>query len=56
MAMIVMSLLLYLGMGLWFRRTNKNREAGMEDHRVEGLSEEEIGELGEYNPAYRYTW
>ncbi|RSL49944.1 hypothetical protein CEP54_012169 [Fusarium duplospermum] len=56
MAMILMAMVLYLAMGMWFRHVNKRRASGNDDHRVEGMTEEEIAELGEDNPEYRYTW
>lgn len=54
--MILMSIGLYLGMGIWFREKNRKRAAGKEDHFVEGMSAEEAAELGEKNPEYRYTY
>ncbi|KAH6980651.1 high-affinity nicotinic acid transporter [Ilyonectria sp. MPI-CAGE-AT-0026] len=56
LAMIVIALMLFWAMGLWFRNVNRRRAAGKEDHRVENLSQEEIRELGEYDPDYRYTY
>ncbi|KAF8247751.1 MFS general substrate transporter [Wilcoxina mikolae CBS 423.85] len=42
---------------LWwaYRGINRAREEGREDWRVEGLTEEEIRELGDESPKYRYT-
>jgi hypothetical protein len=37
----------YGGMSLYYMRKNKKRLAGLEDHVTEGLSEEEIQELGD---------
>lgn len=36
---------------------NRQRDAGKRDHRLEGLSEEQIqnGELGYRNPEFRYV-
>ncbi|EEU41775.1 uncharacterized protein NECHADRAFT_97849 [Fusarium vanettenii 77-13-4] len=56
MAMILMAMVLFLTMGLWFRHANGRRASGDDDHLVEGMTDEEIAELGEDNPAYRYTW
>lgn len=53
--------LLTLGMGVytalhfWYRAQNKRKLEGKEDYRLEGLSEEEVNDLGEYNPSYMYT-
>lgn len=33
---------------------NKMRAAGKRDHRLQGLSEEEIGHLGDRHPEFRY--
>lgn len=40
---------------LWYARQNKQRRAGKQDHRIEGMSAEEVAEMGDKNPAYRYT-
>tara|TARA_R110002060_G_scaffold63558_3_gene72816 strand:- start:1732 stop:1869 length:138 start_codon:yes stop_codon:yes gene_type:complete len=41
----------------WFiyARANKRRDAGLEDYKVEGMTEDEIAELGDESPRYRYT-
>lgn len=39
----------------WFAKTNRARDNGLQDSRVAGLSEEEIIELGEESPRYRFT-
>lgn len=54
--MIVMAITLYFFMGLWFRTVNRKKAAGDYDHRVANMSREEIEELGEDNPEYRYTY
>lgn len=54
--MIAMSACIYIVMWAYFRRQNRRRIAGKEDHTVEGMSDEEIEELGEHNPRYRYTY
>ena len=42
---------------LWFTfaRINKRRDNGEEDHLIAGMSEEEIAELGDESPRFRYT-
>jgi hypothetical protein len=42
---------------LWwnFARLNARRDAGAEDYKVEGVDEDEIMELGDQSPRYRYT-
>lgn len=54
--MIIMSVVLYLGMGVWFREKNRKRAAGKEDDLVEGMSAEEAAKLGDKNPEYRYSY
>jgi len=56
MAMIVMGASIFGVMGLYFRRVNRRRDRGVEDSRVSGIDQEQIEELGEHNPAYRYTY
>jgi hypothetical protein len=40
----------------WFARLNKKRDAGIVNPAFEGLSEEELTELGDESPEYRYTY
>lgn len=42
---------------LWFHleRKNRQRAAGLSDHRMGGLSEDEIAELGDDSPRFVYT-
>lgn len=56
MAMIAMSAVIYMVMWTWFRQQNRKRDAGKEDHKVEGMAQEDIEEMGEHNPQYRYTY
>jgi hypothetical protein len=56
MAFIAMAASIYLFMWWWFRRQNQRKMNGEEDHKVVGMTEEEIEELGEDNPRYRYTY
>jgi hypothetical protein len=46
---------LHAVVGLYWRRQNQRKLAGKEDWRMEGLSEDEINELGEHNPRYLYS-
>lgn len=39
---------------LYTKWENKQRDAGKRDHRLEGLSEDEIAVLGSRHPAFRY--
>lgn len=46
---------LYGVMWLCLRIINKRRQQGREDDRIEGMTEEEILELGDRNPRFRYS-
>ncbi|KAH7367765.1 high-affinity nicotinic acid transporter [Plectosphaerella cucumerina] len=56
MAFVCMSAIIYMAFWAYFRYLNKRRDEGKEDHAVEGMTEEEIQELGEHNPRFRYTY
>ncbi|KAG9255500.1 major facilitator superfamily domain-containing protein [Emericellopsis atlantica] len=56
MAFIAIAASIYLLMWWWFRRQNQRKMNGEEDHKVVGMTEEEIDELGEHNPRFRYTY
>jgi MFS transporter, ACS family, DAL5 transporter family protein len=51
-----MSAIIYMAFWAYFRYLNKRRDEGKEDHTVEGMTEEDIQELGEHNPRFRYTY
>ncbi|WEW56924.1 major facilitator superfamily protein [Emydomyces testavorans] len=42
-------------MWYWYRRANALREQGKEDSKIEGMTEEEIQELGDRNPRFRFA-
>ena len=56
MALVASSTLIYIAFWFYFRYQNKRRAEGKLDHKVEGMTEEEIEELGEDNPRFRYTY
>jgi hypothetical protein len=39
----------------YYRRVNARREQGKENWKMEGKTEEEIAEMGDLSPHYRYT-
>jgi hypothetical protein len=39
----------------YFRRQNQRRDAGLEDWKTEGKGDEELMEMGDESPRYRYT-
>jgi hypothetical protein len=45
-----------LGVMFWIRRENAAREAGKRDHRLEGLSEDDLHRLGHRHAAFRYRY
>jgi hypothetical protein len=54
--MVAMTVVIFSVMWVWFRTKNKRRDNGEDDHTVTGMTEEEILELGEHNPSFRYTY
>ncbi|GAB7335317.1 hypothetical protein MBLNU13_g07715t1 [Cladosporium sp. NU13] len=56
MAMAAMSAVIFLGLWAWFRRQNRQKLSGLEDHKAEGMTEEEAEELGEHNPRFLYAY
>lgn len=40
---------------LWYWRANKRRDAGEMNEKHRGMAEEELKELGDESPHYRYT-
>lgn len=55
MGLLVLSVCLHTFVYFYWRRGNARKLSGKEDWRMEGLSEEQIAELGEHNPRYIYT-
>ncbi|KAF2267637.1 high-affinity nicotinic acid transporter-like protein [Lojkania enalia] len=55
MAMVAWACLVYAFMWSYFATVNVRRASGKEDHKVEGLSDDEIAELGDDSPRFVYT-
>lgn len=55
MAMVAWAILVYAVMWWYFARVNARRDRGEEDHLIEGFSDEEVAELGDESPRFRYT-
>lgn len=55
--MVGMGTVIYAFMWWWYRRENDKRDEGTMGgrERWEGLTEEELMELGDDSPRYRYT-
>jgi hypothetical protein len=56
LSMVAMATCCYAFMWWWFRSENKKRDAGHIDPAYDGSSDEELAELGDESPHYRYTY
>lgn len=56
LSMVGMATCIYGFMWFWFRRENARRDAGNINSAQQSLSEEELAELGDDSPHYRYTF
>lgn len=54
--MVLFSGIIFLAMMFYFQRRNKARQNGEEDHLIEGMTEDEIAELGDENPRFHFTY
>ncbi|KAF2011667.1 MFS general substrate transporter [Aaosphaeria arxii CBS 175.79] len=55
MAMVAFAIIIYTVMWRYFSMVNARREAGKEDHLIEGMDEHEIAEMGDESPKFRYA-
>ncbi|KAF2798229.1 high-affinity nicotinic acid transporter-like protein [Melanomma pulvis-pyrius CBS 109.77] len=55
MGMVAWAILCYSLLWFYFAKANAKRANGEEDHLVEGMSDEEIAELGDDSPRFVYT-
>jgi hypothetical protein len=55
LAMVTMATCIYIFMWTYLTRVNKQRAAGKIDPKHEGLTEEELAELGDESPRFRYV-
>lgn len=57
LSMVGLGTVIYAFMWWWYRRENNKRDEGTMSgrERWEGLTEEELMELGDDSPRYRYT-
>jgi len=53
--MVGYATVLYGCMSLYFNRVNARRQRGDEDAKVAGMEEEEIVEMGDRSPRFRFT-
>lgn len=56
MAMVAMSAIIYMCLWTWFRAQNRKKLSGKENHKIEGMTEDEAQELGEHNPRFLYAY
>lgn len=54
-ALLALGASIYIALNFCYRKQAKRKLEGKEEWRMEGLSEEEIAELGEHNPRTFYT-
>ena len=55
MAMVGFACICYAVMWFQLRHINSRREKGEEEHLVEGMTEEDVAEMGDDSPRFRYT-
>ena len=55
MAMVGFACTCYIILWVQFSRINARREKGQEEHLVQGMSEDEVAEMGDESPRFRYT-
>ena len=55
MAMVAFAIACYAILWAYLSMLNSRRERGEEDHLMEGKSEEEVAEMGDESPRFRYT-
>ena len=55
LSLVAFAVLVYASMSMVLSRENCRRQEGKEDARVANMSDEEIEELGDASPRFRYT-
>ena len=55
MAMVAFAIACYAVLWFTLRNINTRREKGEEEHLIAGMSDEEVAELGDDSPRFRYT-
>lgn len=53
--MVAFASAVYAFMWWYFARVNARRARGEEDYKIEGMTEEQIAELGDDSPRFMYT-
>lgn len=55
LAMVGFAIACYSVLWFTFARINERRDNGEEDHLIEGMSDEQVAEMGDESPRFRYT-
>ncbi len=55
LSLVGMSSAIYCFLWFWLRAENKARDGGKVDSKHEGLSDDELAELGDESPHFRYV-
>jgi hypothetical protein len=55
MAMVAFAITCYAILWLTFHKINTRRENGEEEYLVQGMTDEDIAEMGDDSPRFRYT-
>lgn len=53
--MVGFATVVYAFMWFYFARANARRARGEEDYKIEGMSDDEVAELGDDSPRFVYT-
>jgi len=54
-AMVAFGTICFGFMSVYYYFTNKKRAEGKEDHKIVGMTDEEIEEMGDESPKFRYV-
>lgn len=55
MAMVAFAIICYAVMWMQLGRINSRREKGEEEHLIAGMTDEDVAEMGDDSPRFRYT-
>ncbi|KAI5288519.1 hypothetical protein KEM54_005149 [Ascosphaera aggregata] len=55
LAVTFMSACIYAYLSWHYGKINRRRDQGLEDYKMEGLLDDEVSEMGDRNPKFRYT-
>lgn len=55
MAMVAFAITCYAVLWFHLSKINKRRDAGEEEHLIQGMSDEDVAEMGDDSPRFRYT-